>query len=141
LGDVSVDDARERYRSFLASSAEGTREPLVLPGFPKTDQFRDLVRRRFAEQPGLDALEVRTETGESVGYVTKARISEPDRTAAEGPGDSQGATLPGESTGYRVVWFKCSDHAPAIWIPQAYYDPRYPAACPQNPVHKTEYVP
>ena len=139
--DVGVADAQERYRSFLSLTAEGTRETLVLQGSPKVDQFRDQARERFAKHPGLDALEIRSADGQFVGFVTKARISEPDRTAAEAPGDSQGATLPGESTGYRVVWFQCHDHAPPIWIPLTYYDLRYPPDCPENLAHKTKYVP
>ena len=138
--DVSVVDARERYRDFLTPSAGGTCEPLILPGTPRTDEFRDLVRERFADRPSLDELQIHSAAGEVIGFVTRARISEPDRTAGEGSGDSQGATLPGESTGYRAVWFRCSDHTPPIWLPLAYYDPRYPPACPENPVHKTEYA-
>jgi hypothetical protein len=138
LVDVSVNEARVKYRDFLTQPA-GTYEPLVLPGPLHADEFRDLVRRHFADRPDLDTLEIRSADGEHIGFVTRDQISKPDRTAGEGLGDSQGATLPGESTGYRVVWFRCKRHHPAIWVPMAYYDQRYPPRCPQDPVHETEY--
>lgn len=137
---VSVDEARVKYRNFLIGTAAGRCEPLVVTGSPHADEFRDLVRQHFADHPDADALEIRTADGQQVGFVARDQISRPDRTAAAGSGDSQGATLPGEPTGYRAVWFKCEKHNPVIWVPMTYYDQRYPPSCPADPVHKTEYV-
>jgi hypothetical protein len=111
-----------------------------LDGFPRLDAFRDRMRAHFGRRASLSVLEVRID-GERIGFVPRELIFRPDQIAGDGSGDSQGATLPGESTGYRVVWFACRQHTPPIWLPMAYYDLRYPPGCPENDTHQPEYVP
>jgi hypothetical protein len=140
VADDRVGTAKERYRALLVQSSDDRSAPVDVSDLPRADAFRTRMRSHFQAQPELKILEVRIGS-EVIGYVTHEKIFEPAMTAGAGSGDSQGATLPGESTGYRVVWFTCRKHQPTIWIPMAYYDPRYPPSCPEKQDHKVEYAP
>ena len=139
LTNGSAAGARVRYREFLVPSWQTPAERYDVLGFPHTDVFRDRLRHYFGQHAELNVLEIWV-ADESIGYVTRERINRPDGTAGDTTGDSQGATLPGESTGYRAVWFVCREHTPPIWLPMAYYDLRYRPDCPQDAKHQAEYV-
>jgi hypothetical protein len=139
VADDTVEMAKERYRTLLVQSPRGRCGPVGIPSLLRTDVFRSTMRSSFKDHPELESLEVLIDS-KFVGYVTREKIFEPARTAGDGAIDSQGATLPGDSTGYRVVWFTCKQHQPTIWIPMAYYDLRYPPSCPENPDHNVDYA-
>jgi hypothetical protein len=137
VADGSVEDARSRYRKYLDTKPLGAYGRFELDELLPLDTFRDRARARLENEPDVDGLEV-IYLGESVGFTTRGKLAAPDATAGAGFGDSQGATLPGESTGYRVVWFRCVQHR--IWVPASCYDPRRPPECPRGSSDVMEYV-
>jgi hypothetical protein len=139
---VAQDDlagARFRYRAYLGLELPRARGKYELGSMLPADTLRDALRDQFGEHPEFDELEVVTSDGHTIGFVKRAAVSQPDRTAGAQWSDSQGASLPGESTGYRPVWFTCKQHD--AWIPVAYYDERYPPSCPKDPADVMEFAP
>lgn len=125
--DISI--LQNRYRYYLdRSRTAAAPERFELDGMWPVDKLRDRVRDYFGKHADVAELEV-IYLGQTVGFAKRAALSGPDQTLGLDWSDSQGATLPGEATGYRAVWFKCKKHK--IWVPAAYYDARFPPSCPK----------
>lgn len=103
-------DSLWRFQILLESAAEPGLVPVSVPASASPGEVAEALEAMFAAEPEL--ARVNLEVGDQVlgttGRAVLARLRERSQQAARGdPGTGDGATLPGLSTAYVVLRFRC----------------------------------
>ncbi len=121
-----IDDLR-RYGDLLdpSAAAEGAPELDLLDGLDVIE-VAEILEGLFVTETDLDRV-VLVIGGRTVGVSSRRQIVEPP---LRGVGEGDGATLPGYSTRYVILRFRCPRCQTVVLRLQV--DPREPLSCPNG---------
>jgi hypothetical protein len=123
---MSSDD----YALLLDESADGARSPILeLPEGSTVVDAGDALEALFAADRDTPAAVIKI-GDDVVGVSSRARLVELGSSLLRSVGDGDGATLPGASLRYRILYFRCPTCGARVR--RIHVDPRTPPECPNH---------
>lgn len=130
-GDDPAALAKRLYARLIDPGVTDFDSKLELPDTStNAGELSDLLKNRFRESPAPRAIMIRV-GGSDVGVSTPTKVYGADGYAGPDPGglgSAERAELPGRSTQYRVIVFRCNKCRENSYF--SYYDPRRIPDCP-----------
>jgi hypothetical protein len=130
VSEQSVELLRELYATLLDPARTSAPGRLRLAGDPGSREAAARLRDHFRAHPGVPAVELEV-GGVLLGVATPATVAQSSGYAAESAfATGEGASLPGRSARFRDIRWTCRDTACTESALRAFYDERFPPACP-----------
>ncbi len=132
--------ARQLYSRLIDPSMTDYDDALDLPDASTgVGEVSDRLSDRFSATPALKAIIIRV-GGKDVGVSTPARVSRASGYAGPDPGfgSAERSELPGRSSGYRVIVFRCGKCALESY--RSFYDARSVPKCQTSGHGKMDLV-
>jgi len=121
---------RLRYRRLLADDERSHQAVVDAPEVAVTE-VRDQLRLHFDEHPEQDAILLRI-NGQDIGVALRITVMAAVGDAGDdGPGSSDGASLPGDPAEFQLIVFRCV-HCRRTFF-RSYFDLRTNPACHGRP--------
>ncbi|MEU1407894.1 hypothetical protein ABZ471_37185 [Streptomyces sp. NPDC005728] len=100
----------------------------LMPDTTVTDAAR-ILETVYRAEPALDRVDI-VLGNTTIGVATRDHLNRLGLTPVRALGDGDAATLPGESTRYVVLRFRCTTCSTTVR--RLHLDPREPPACPRG---------
>jgi hypothetical protein len=124
---------RQRYFQLIDTSAVEAQRAEEVDGTLDSSELRRSLAAIFAHETSVEEIMLRIR-GHDIGVATRARVGRDlghagTTDAPFDPGSSEGATLPGAPSQFRVLQFRCAKAGcDDVWL-RSFYDSRDLPVC------------